>query len=34
VYIIVAAVVTVACVRALPDRSRPNIDDTAVDSRT
>ena len=33
VYIIVAAVVTVACVRALPDRSRPNIDDTAVYSR-
>jgi MFS family permease len=33
VYIIVAAVVTVACVLALPDRSRVNIDDAAVYSR-
>ena len=33
VYIIVAAVVTVACVRALPDRSRANIDDAAIYSR-
>ena len=33
VYIIVAAVVTVACVRGLPDRSRANIDDAAIYSR-
>jgi hypothetical protein len=32
-YIVVAAVITVACVIALPDRSRANIDDAAVYSR-
>ena len=32
-YIVVAAVITVACVLALPDRSRSNIDDAAVYSR-
>jgi metabolite-proton symporter len=30
VYIVVAAVITVVCCRALPDRSRVNIDDAAV----
>jgi metabolite-proton symporter len=34
VYIVVAAMVTVACVVALPDRSRVNIDDPAVYSRS
>jgi metabolite-proton symporter len=34
VYIVVAAVITVVCCRALPDRSRVNIDDAAVYSRT
>jgi hypothetical protein len=29
-YIVFAAVVTVACVFALPDRSRVDIEDTAV----
>jgi metabolite-proton symporter len=29
-YIVLAAAITVACVLALPDRSRANIDDTAV----
>jgi len=33
VYIVVAAVITVVCCRALPDRSRVNIDDSAVYSR-
>jgi metabolite-proton symporter len=33
VYIVVAAVITVACCVALPDRSRVNIDDAAVYSR-
>ncbi|MGO4443406.1 MFS transporter [Mycobacterium sp. 2YAF39] len=33
VYIIIAAVVTVVCVVALPDRSRANIDDAAIYSR-
>jgi MFS family permease len=33
VYIVLAAFVTVACVVALPDRSRANIDDAAVYSR-
>ena len=33
VYIVLAAVVTVACVVALPDRSRSNIDDAAIYSR-
>jgi hypothetical protein len=32
-YIVLAAVITVACVVALPDRSRANIDDAAVYSR-
>jgi metabolite-proton symporter len=32
-YIVLAAVITVACVLALPDRSRANIDDAAVYSR-
>jgi hypothetical protein len=32
-YIVLAAVITVACVVALPDRSRANIDDVAVYSR-
>jgi metabolite-proton symporter len=34
VYIVLAAIVTVFCVRALPDRSRVNIDDAAVYART
>ena len=34
VYIVVAAVITVVCCRAMPDRSRVNIDDAAVYSRT
>jgi metabolite-proton symporter len=34
VYIVLAAMVTVACVVALPDRSRVNIDDPAVYSRS
>jgi metabolite-proton symporter len=34
IYIVVAAVVTVVCVRALPDRSRVNIDDASVYART
>ena len=34
VYIVLAAVITVGCVLALPDRSRANIDDAAVYSRT
>jgi len=33
VYIVVAAMITVACLLALPDRSRVNIEDTAVYSR-
>jgi MFS family permease len=33
VYIVLAAVITVGCVLALPDRSRANIDDAAVYSR-
>jgi metabolite-proton symporter len=33
VYIVVAAVITVVCCVALPDRSRVNIDDSAVYSR-
>jgi metabolite-proton symporter len=33
VYIVVAAVITVACCLALPDRSRVNIDDATVYSR-
>ena len=33
VYIVVAAMITVACVLALPDRSRVNIEDAAVYSR-
>jgi MFS family permease len=33
VYIVVAAVITVVCCLALPDRSRANIDDAAVYSR-
>jgi metabolite-proton symporter len=33
-YIVLAAVITVGCVLALPDRSRVNIDDAAVYSRT
>jgi hypothetical protein len=33
VYIVLAAVITVACVVVLPDRSRANIDDAAVYSR-
>jgi metabolite-proton symporter len=33
VYIVLAAVITVGCVLALPDRSRANIDDSAVYSR-
>jgi metabolite-proton symporter len=33
VYIVVAAVITVACCLALPDRSRANIDDATVYSR-
>jgi metabolite-proton symporter len=32
-YIVLAAVITVACVLALPDRSRANIDDAAIYSR-
>jgi hypothetical protein len=32
-YIVFAAVITVACVVVLPDRSRANIDDAAVYSR-
>jgi hypothetical protein len=32
-YIVFAAVVTVACVLALPDRSRVDIEDAAVYSR-
>jgi len=32
-YIVFAAVVTVACLLALPDRSRVDIDDAAVYSR-
>ena len=32
-YIVIAAAITVACVVALPDRSRANIDDAAVYSR-
>jgi MFS family permease len=33
VYIVVAAVITVVCCLALPDRSRANIDDAAIYSR-
>ena len=33
VYIVVAAVITVVCCLALPDRSRVNIDDATVYSR-
>jgi hypothetical protein len=33
VYIVVAAVVTVLCCVALPDRSRADIDDSAIYSR-
>ena len=33
VYIVIAAVITVVCVRALPDRSRANIDDVEVYAR-
>jgi hypothetical protein len=33
VYIVVAAMITVACVLALPDRSRVDIEDAAVYSR-
>jgi len=33
VYIVVAAVITVVCCLALPDRSRVNIDDSAVYTR-
>jgi len=33
VYIVLAAVITVACVVALPDRSRANIDDATVYTR-
>ena len=33
VYIVIAAVITVACVVALPDRSRSNIDDASLYSR-
>ena len=32
-YIVLAAVITIVCVIALPDRSRANIDDAAVYSR-
>jgi metabolite-proton symporter len=32
-YIVLAAVITVACVLAIPDRSRANIDDAAIYSR-
>jgi metabolite-proton symporter len=34
IYIVVAAVITVLCCLALPDRSRADIEDTAVYSRT
>jgi hypothetical protein len=34
IYIIVAAVITVFCCLALADRSRANIDDEAIYSRT
>jgi hypothetical protein len=33
IYIVVAAVITVVCCVALPDRSRVDIDDAAVYSR-
>jgi MFS family permease len=33
IYIVLAAFITVACVVALPDRSRANIDDAAIYSR-
>jgi hypothetical protein len=33
VYIVVAAVITVVCCLALPDRSRIDIDDSAVYTR-
>ena len=33
VYIVVAAVITVVCCLALPDRSRVNIDDASIYSR-
>jgi len=33
-YIVIAAVITVVCCIALPDRSRANIDDSTIYSRT